>query len=189
MTELERTKQKLSDLIGAVDGVLGKHNQAIFFTKITYPDMDIKASKGATVPVGASDALPVNALGVTSLKRVITYVGAQIKGAFLIDSDGDGKNSTAEYLAYAFSLIPTIPGIIPALQNSQAEFRDLTNEEITELVDHVLRTDFLPDDRDRAEHYVKALFYTLNVSRLFIKFSVDFFAGKDVVFNPTEGLI
>jgi hypothetical protein len=47
----------------------------------------------------------------------------------------------------------------------------------------------LPDEKDRAEKYVKSLFFWLNMNRKFISYSSDFFKGKDVSYNPLDGLV
>ena len=127
--------------------------------------------------------------GVSNLKKAITYLGGQIRNAYSIDQDGDGKSSTSELIQYGLATISTIPGILPALSASQDEIKDLTSAEVNELVDHVLNTEFLPDDRERAEHYVKSLIYVLNVNRQMVSFSIKFFAGEDVRFDPLAGLL
>ena len=127
--------------------------------------------------------------GVSNLKKAITYLGGQIRNAYSIDQDGDGKSSTAELIQYGLATIATLPGILPAFSASEDEIKDLTSAEINELVDHVLNTEFLPDDRERAEHYVKSLIYVLNVNRQMVSFSIKFFAGEDVRFDPLAGLL
>ena len=51
------------------------------------------------------------------------------------------------------------------LNASFPEIADVKGEEFDELTDYVLKTDFLPDDKDRAENVVKYIFFVANTLR------------------------
>lgn len=127
--------------------------------------------------------------GVDALKRSIAWLGTQVSAATQMDANGDGKIDRTEILSYSLGLLPTIPGILPTFTEAGKEIRDLESSEFDELTDHVLRTDFLPDDRERAEHYVKAVVFYLNMTRNFVRFNIQFFDGEDVRFDPLQGLL
>lgn len=124
--------------------------------------------------------------GIESLKRAITYIGTQARGIFGIDANKDGSIDPTEIFSYTIALLPTIPGIIPVFGKVLPEASDLDKEEFDQLIDHVLNTDFLPDDKDRAEGYVKAVITWLNMNRRFTEYNIAFFNGEDVSYNPNK---
>lgn len=128
-------------------------------------------------------------LGITSLKTAITYIGTQARAAFGIDANGDGTVDTTEIFSFSLALLPTLPGIFPVLKQAGPEALDLRGPEFDELVAHIQATDFLPDDKDRAEDYAKAVVFWLNMNRKFVEYSIGFFGGEDVDFNPLDGLV
>jgi hypothetical protein len=130
-----------------------------------------------------------SAYGIASLKQIITFLGAQVQASFKIDTNGDGKTSTSELASFAFGAALSLPALLPAFSQVGAEVRDLDGDEFNDLISHIIGTDFLPDDRERAEHYAKSLLFMLNANRQFVAFSVQFFKGADVRFEPTEGLL
>jgi hypothetical protein len=184
-------------IINRMEGVRGKYKSiSANLDRAKREALIIKKIAGAKNALGFSTISKITNMqviettfGVSNLKKAITYLGGQIRNAYSIDQDGDGKSSTAELIQYGLATIATLPGILPAFSASEDEIKDLTSAEINELVDHVLSTEFLPDDRERAEHYVKSLIYVLNVNRQMVGFSIKFFAGEDVRFDPLAGLL
>lgn len=126
---------------------------------------------------------------VDNLKQLITYVGAQIRASYEIDQNKDGKKSTAELLQFGFQVALASAPMLPVFQNAAPEIRDIVAEEWTELTDHVIATDFLPDDRDRAERWIKSTVFMLNMARAYGAYTIKVFEGDDsAVFAPLASL-
>ena len=68
-------------------------------------------------------------------------------------------------------------GIFTELGN---EVKDkITEEEWEELTDHIVATDFLPDDREKAEQYLRLVVLWLNYNRRFVSKSIAFFSKEE----------
>lgn len=127
--------------------------------------------------------------GVDNLKTVITFLGGRVNEAVQIDKNGDGKVDFTEIIGYSLGTASLIPGILPSFSLIDEEAKDLDNNEWDELVQHVLNTDFLPDDKEQAEHFIKATVFVLNVNRQYIRFASRVFKGEEVRFEPLQGLL
>lgn len=121
-----------------------------------------------------------NNYGIQNLKTGITIFGGIFKSSWSIDLNKDGKVDGSERIAYIGNVLPqTFPffGIVTELGN---EVKDkITEEEWDDLVDHVVSTDFLPNDRDEAEEYLKLVILWINYNRRFVTKSISFFAKEE----------
>ena len=124
-----------------------------------------------------------NIRGVDSMKQVITFLGAEVKKGFRVDQNGDGKVDTMEIIQFALPLATTLPGVLPAFTEGWKESQELSSEEIDEITNHIISTDFLPSEKDRAENYAKFVFKYLLLTKNFGEQTVAFFRGEDVDFD------
>jgi hypothetical protein len=105
-------------------------------------------------------------LGITNAKAFLTTLAAQVYAASTIDSDNDGDISTSEWTNFGTQLILAVLGNFSVARNAFPEFGDIKGDEYGELVAHVLKTDFLPDDDDKAEDLVKTILVLAYVNRI-----------------------
>lgn len=111
-----------------------------------------------------------NQYGVTSLKRGLAIIAGMVNSAFYIDANGDGNISLSEKIQYAGTLVPQVFPIVGLLPDIRNETRrgELTSAEIDEVVDYAVTLDFLPNDRDEAEEYVRDVILWINYNRRFV---------------------
>ena len=121
-----------------------------------------------------------NNYGIQNLKTGITVFAGIFKTSFNIDLNKDGKIDGSERIAYLGNVLPqTFPffGIFTELGN---EVKDkITEEEWDELTDFIVATDFLPDDRDEAEDYLRLVILWINYNRRFVVKSIAFFSKEE----------
>jgi hypothetical protein len=128
-------------------------------------------------------------VGIDNLKQAISYIATQAQAAFRIDANNDGTIDLAESFAFGLQILPTLPGILPVMRDAGPEIVDIRGPEFDELVDHILATDFLPTERDKAEEFGKAVIFWLNMNRKFTEYTIGYFNGEEVDYNPLDGLV
>ncbi|NJC24810.1 hypothetical protein [Neolewinella antarctica] len=112
----------------------------------------------------------IQAHGVENAKQFITILGGQVYSAATIDKNGDGEISTGEWTGFGSGFAMAVFTSFSIVSASLPEFGDLKGKEFDELTDHVLATDFLPDDKEQAEVLVKYVLHVANTNR---KFAID----------------
>lgn len=125
--------------------------------------------------VAQSEDLAPNKLGIENIKAVFGLVANLLLDGFGIDQNNDGKIVMAEIFAYATAQVFKVTGVIPAFKQFDDEFRDLTDEELTELIAYVQTLDFLPPGKDSLEEFVKKTVNMLNYNYRYGKYSLSFF--------------
>lgn len=131
-----------------------------------------------------------NKYGISNLKMLISFMGVHAQRFAARDADGDGEVTLTENASFATGLLlqafaqtAMFTGIIP-------EAGDLTLDEIKELVEHTLATDFLPDDNDAAEDFVKSILRVLLLLTGGVEHIVKLTKGEaDGVYDPFAGLL
>ena len=96
-------------------------------------------------------------LPITNLKAVITYAGAQRKAYAEADTNGDGKRDGTEIAAFAAQMLMQGFSRYGNVVAAFPEALDIRGPEPLELIDHVIATEWLPDDRNEAEVFVDQL--------------------------------
>ena len=75
-----------------------------------------------------------NTIGIDNLKPVVDFLGTTVSAVLDADANGDGKVSLLEAARVAPSVIFRIFGIFNNLQKAGAEIKDLTADEISQLI-------------------------------------------------------
>lgn len=122
-----------------------------------------------------------NQYGVSNLKNALSIIAGIVRGAFNVDINEDGEISTAEKIQYSMTLIPQVlpmVGLLPGIKN-EIKRGELTSQEIDEVVDFAVTLDFLPDDRDEAEQYVRDIILWVNYNRRFVAKTIKRFAKAE----------
>lgn len=120
-----------------------------------------------------------NKLGITKLKSGLTGVGFIIKGAVGIDSNGDGKVSGTESIAFATQALPAALPILMNFGDIRAETKgaEFTEEEREEAIQHLVSLDILPEGEknDIAEEWIDDTILWLRYNERYIKRSIEAF--------------
>ena len=94
-------------------------------------------------------------LGIENAKQFITVLSGQVYAGANIDKDGDGQISTMEWTGFGSGFAMAVFSSFGVATAAFPEFGDLKGSEFDELTAHVLKTDFLPSEKEQPEILVK----------------------------------
>lgn len=93
--------------------------------------------------------------GIESLKALLEFTLLSVNKALDIDTNKDKKVSLSEVLSAVTTISFKIPGIFDSLPEVRAEWKDLSREEMDELVKWFADHFDLPAQHDKAEAIIK----------------------------------
>lgn len=95
-------------------------------------------------------------MGTEALKLFINFLTLAVQQVLTLDDNKDGKVSIAEAFEAIYKIAPKLPGIYNDLPQVRKEIKDLTPEEINELVIAFQKEFDLPGvERDKLEAIIK----------------------------------
>ena len=131
-------------------------------------------------------------LGIENAKMFLTALAGQVFAAANIDDNRDGEVTTGEWSGFGTQLILAVLGNLSVGRNAFPEFADIKGSELAELTDHVLKTNFLPDDRDQAEALVKTVLVLAYINTVGVQNIQATLAGTEPrvdIFNAFQAII
>lgn len=95
-------------------------------------------------------------MGTTHLKKFLSLLILSAQKLITLDQDGNKKISLAETFDTVYSIVPKLPGVYDDLPEIKEEIKDLTREEVNELVDWFIKEFDLPGtERDKIEAIIE----------------------------------
>jgi hypothetical protein len=92
--------------------------------------------------------------GILNLKTLLEFVFKSLNAGLTIDKNNDGKASFAEIVATITPLAFQFPKLYEAFPFLKEEYKDLTEEELGELIEYIDELD-LPVKYDNLEEIIK----------------------------------
>jgi hypothetical protein len=95
-------------------------------------------------------------MGTEALKLFINFLTLAVQQVLTLDDNKDGKVSYAEVFEAIYNIVPKLPAMYNNLPQVKKEIKDLTPEEINELVIAFQQEFDLPGvERDKLEAIIK----------------------------------